>query len=97
MKENGALQPGDQGGSNDLILGHMGNGPPKSNNFAGIKPKRRWRRPEDQFSSQGGQNDDKRGESRYLFTMYAKDAEGKKLRRLKTFIIKNLIKLINAS
>jgi hypothetical protein len=97
MGKSGALQPENQGRPNDLVPGHMGSGPPKSDNFAGIKPKRRWRRPEEQLASQGAQNDDKHGESQYLFTVFSEDTGGDKLHRLKTLIVKSLINLIDAS
>ncbi|MGD8834513.1 MAG: hypothetical protein PVJ19_06215 [Desulfobacteraceae bacterium] len=97
MEQSGTLQPQNQSGSNDQILGHMGSGPPRSDNFAGIKSKRRRRRPGEEFSAQGGQNDAKRGESQYLFTVFAEDPGGERLRRLKTLIVKSLINMINAS
>ncbi|MGD8834732.1 MAG: hypothetical protein PVJ84_08665 [Desulfobacteraceae bacterium] len=97
MEKSGALKPKNQGMSNDQVLGHMGSGPQRSDNLAGIKPKRRWRRPGEQFSAQGGQNDDKRGESRYVYTVFAEKRGNEKLRRLKTLIVKSLINLLKKS
>jgi hypothetical protein len=97
MRKSGTLQLRNQGGANDLVFGHMGSGPSRNNGFAGIKPMRRKPRRREQFSPQGGQNDGMRGESRYPFNVFAEDAGGKKLQRLKTLIIKSLSNLIDAS
>jgi hypothetical protein len=97
MEENGALQTNDAKRLNDLVLGRMDGGPGRINNFAGIKPKRRRRRLREQFGSQAGYNDGKRGESPYLFTSFSSDVGGKKLQHLKTLIVRSLINLIDAS
>jgi hypothetical protein len=84
-------------GANEIVPGRMESVPGRVDNFAGIKPKRRWRRLREQFETQEGRNDDKRGESHYLYRSFSKDAGGRKFRNLKTLIVKSLIKLIDSS
>lgn len=97
LEKRVALKVQKQEASNGLIPGHMGDGPSRADNFSGIKPMRRWRRPGERFASQGGQNDDKRGEAKHLFKVFDKDGDDEKSRNFKTLIIKTLIKLIDAS
>jgi hypothetical protein len=95
--EDGDLQSEYQQRSNDMVPGRMDSVPGRTNNLAGIRPRRRWHRPREKFESQEGRNDDKRGESQYLFAALPEDTGGQKLRRLKTFIVKSLVNLIDAS
>jgi hypothetical protein len=95
--EKGALESENQKISNDLVPGRMESGPGRVDNLTGIKTKRRWRRSREQFESQEGGDDDKRGDSQYLFKGFSEDAGGRKLRRLKTLIVKSLVNLIDSS
>lgn len=97
VEQSDTLQTQNQETSDGQVLGHMGSGPPEFGAFAGIKPKRLWRRLEEQISTQGGQNEKRRDEPRYLFTVFTKNAGGEKLRRLTSLIVKSLINLIDAS
>jgi hypothetical protein len=96
IKQRTALEVQHPEASNGMISGHMGTGLPRVDDFSGIKPMRRWRRPGELFASQGGQNEDKRGESKYLFKSFDKEGDDEKSRNFNALIIRSLIQLINA-